>query len=414
MALRPKRKTGGGSQSFVERGTKGVKTLLVDSKRKRTQAFTFGCIAAVLTVVWMLQGYFTQKTYQDRFFPAIHGHYVTEISTTQPLIFPAIENAPMLKELNLRNLHTLRIDVEGNKKFVLKESDKPATEKELKEMTDKYEIVKHNYLDHGKLVYRKGSDSPEVVVVTLVDFDNYEVETLLHVVQNRVDYAQRHRYGVYTRWAQEFIPTINNQDLKESYEFLKPLMIRAAMHAFPRAKYFWFLDQDALIMRMDRSLQTQLLDQKILDLALLKNVPVVKDSNIKTYNHFVTERAEVIIPQTNEGRLDSSSFIFKSGIYSKALLDYLGDPLVRGYSWSSFSDSIAHALQWHPSFLAKTALVVPKTIASVYDPTKSTTEKAGIDDFHYIKGDFVASFEGCKARDSCAQDVELFYPLVQK
>ncbi|SCU99564.1 LAME_0G03796g1_1 [Lachancea meyersii CBS 8951] len=414
MAFKPKRKGGTESLSFVEEGVRRFKTLLLDSKRKRTQAFSFGCIAVVVVMIYLLKSLVMQKTMSDLQLPPTHGHYTDEIVSLQPLIFPPIEHAPRLKQLNLRKLHTLRIDVDGNKKYVLKESDKSTTSKKRKEITDEFEIVKRDYLDHGKRVFSKGSDSPEVVVVTLVDFDQHDTDTLIRVVQNRVDYAQRHRYGVYVRWAQEFIPTIDNQDMAESYEFLKPLMMRAAMHAFPKAKYFWFLDQHALIMRMDLSLQTQLLDRKIMNLAVLKNVPVVKGSNIKTYNHLVSERAEVIIPQTNDGKLDTNSFIVKAGLYGKAFMDYLGDPLVRDYSWPSLSASVGHALQWHPNFLAKSALVVPKTIASVYDPTKPATEKASIDVFHYMQGDFVALFDGCQERKSCASDLALFYSQVQK
>ncbi|SCU96033.1 LAFA_0G03884g1_1 [Lachancea sp. 'fantastica'] len=414
MAFKPKKKGGIESSSLVERIVRRLKTLMVDSRRKRTQVFTFGSIAVGLLVIYLLQGLVLHKSQQDSNFPPVHGHYTEEIITTQPLIFPPIEHAERLKQLNLRNLHMLRIDLDGNKKYVLKEDDKPITDKERKEITDEFELVKREYLDHGKRIYRKGSESPEVVVVTLVDFDQNSADTLIPVVQNRVDYAQRHRYGVYVRWAQEFIPTVDNQDLPKTYEYLKPLMMRAAMHAFPKAKYFWFLDQHALIMRMDLSLQTQLLDRKILEIAALKNVPVLKGSNIKTYNHFVPDLAEVIIPQTNEGQLDSNSFIVKAGLYGKAFMDYLGDPLVRDYPWSSFSASVGHALQWHPNFLAKAALVIPKTIASVYDPAKSTTEKANIDDFHYTQGDFVALFNGCQERGSCASDLALLYQQVQK
>ncbi|SCU97011.1 LADA_0H03950g1_1 [Lachancea dasiensis] len=414
MALRPKRKVGVEPRSFVQRAVDNIKMVLVDSKRKRSQAFTFGCVAAVLTILYVLQAFVFQKSHYAHFLPQTHGHYLTEITTSRPLIFPAIENAPILKDLNLRGLHTLRIDIDGNKKYILKEDHQPTSDKEMKEITDNVEVVKRQYLDHGKMVFRKGSESPEIVVVTMIDYDNYDTTTLISVVQNRVDYAQRHRYGLYVRWAQEFIPTIEEQDLAKSYDYIKPLVIRAAMHAFPKAKYFWFLDQNALIMRTDLSLQNHLLDRKILDLAVMKNVPVIKDSNIKTYNHFVTEKAEIVLPRTNDGEIDASSFIVKSGMYGKAFLDYLGDQLIRGYNWPSLSASMAHALQWHPSFLAKTALVVPRTVASVFDPSKPVTENAAVDDFHYIEGDFVASFDGCKARKSCAEDVATFYQQVQK
>ena len=413
MALKPKLKPGSTSSS-LHKTWMHFRNVFVDSKRKRKQASLLSVFAGIVLALYFLSGLFGRKATSNGLYRATHGHYINEIPTTSPLIFPEVQNAKMLKDMNMRKLHTLRIDMDGNKKFVLKETDLPTTEKERKQMTDEHEIVKREYLDHGKLVFRKGLDSPEVVLVTLVDFDNYDSGTLISIVQNRVDYAQRHRYGVYVRWAQEFIPLIENQDLKESYEYLKPLMMRAAFHAFPRAKYFWFLDEDALIMRMDLSLQNHLLDPKILQQAILKNLPVVKDSNIKTYNHFSPQNAEIIFPRTNEGYLDTSSFISTSSLYSKAFFDYLGDTLIRDFPWASFADSVSHALQWHPNFLAKTALVVPRTIASVYDPSQKDDETSNANPQHYTEGDLVASFDGCKLRGSCIKDIEAFYSKVQK
>ncbi|CAR23954.1 putative alpha-1,6-mannosyltransferase MNN11 [Lachancea thermotolerans] len=412
MALKPKLKPMSTSNSLQKRSMQ-FKNVFVDSKKRRKQAFTLSVFVGIALVLYLVSGLFGRGRPTVNKYPPVHGHYINEIATTKPLIFPAVENAAQLKEMNMRSLHILRIDMDGNKKYVLKETDQPITEKERKQMTDPHEIIKRDYLDHGKLVFRKGTDSPEVVIVTLVDFDNYDPQTLIKVVQNRVNYAQRHRYGVYVRWAQEFIPLLEKQNLKESYEYLKPMIMRAAFHAFPRAKYFWFLDQDALIMRMDLSLQNHLLDPKILQLAILKNVPVVKDSNIKTYNHFLPGNAEIIFPQTNGGYLDSSSFIAASGMYSKAMFDYLSDPLVRDFPWQNFAHCVSHALQWHPSILAKTALIVPKTIASVYDPAKKADEKPGVDAFHYTAGDLVASFYGCKDRGSCIKDIDTFYDKVQ-
>lgn len=301
--------------------------------------------------------------------------------------------------------------MDGNSEYVLKAADPPMTEDEAKELmkTNQKKFVKRSFSDHGRLVYRRQENHPEVVIVTLIDFENYSLKHSVRAVQNRVDYAQSHGYGVYIRWAQEFLPLVQKQNVAESYDFIKTLALRAAINSFPYAKYFWFFDHNGLIMKFDISLQEHLLDPKILELATLKSVPVTGNSNIKTYKHFDTKSAKIIIPKTANGDLDTSSFVVTPSLQGKAFLDYLNDPLVRNYPWpSNLSGAIGHLLQWHPKILQRTAIVVPKTIATVFDPSGKSAE----DDnsrFSYVDGDFVVSLSGCELRNSCEQDLETFY-----
>lgn len=156
----------------------------------------------------------------------------------------------MLKQVTVRMLYSTRLEMDGTKRLVLNSEENAMTDEDKKKTTDQILLVKRSFLDHGKLVYRKTNDAPEVVVVTLIDFENYDMETVIRIVQNRVDYAQKHQYGVYVRWIQEFLPALENQNLDQSYDFIKPLMIRAAMHAFPTAKYIHFVDPSSGVLCM--------------------------------------------------------------------------------------------------------------------------------------------------------------------
>ncbi|CAI4043479.1 hypothetical protein SKDZ_10G0360 [Saccharomyces kudriavzevii ZP591] len=356
-------------------------------------------------------------------YPPSHGLYIHEIPASSRLIFPRIEHAPLLKEVTVRSLYTTRTELDGSKRLVLKPEENAMTDEEKKKTTDQILLVKHSFLDHGKLVYRRNNDVPEVVVVTLIDFENYDSETVIQIVQNRVDYAQKHQYGVYIRWIQEFLPALENQNLAESYDFIKPLMIRAAMHAFPTAKYIHFVDQDALLMNLDLSLQKYLLDPRILDLALLKNVPVVANSNIKTYNHFEYNSAKIIIPHDGNGNIDTSSFVVANDFHGQALIDYLNDPLLRNFPWDTTGDklscAIGHILQWHPTLLGKTAIVIPKVLASQYDASldqegQSGNGASGGDAYHYNEGDLAASFKGCRLRGTCAGEISHMYKKIKR
>lgn len=420
MTFKPKSKFKSGSRTsknWLSRFLKmcGFPTRL--GPFSRLQGRLIVIISGMLLSLYLLSNLFTFGHVTRRTYPVEHGHYINEIPASSSLIYPAIEHAPVLKEIGVRGLFTLRTDVEGRSSYILNPSDKPLSDDEKKKTSDQILLVKKSFLDHGKLVYRKSVATPEIVIVTLLDFESFDLDTIVSVVQNRVDYAQRHKYGVYMRWIQEFTPLLENQELQASQKFIKPLIMRAAIHAFPQAKYVFFVDQHSLIMNLDLTLQQHLLDPSVLDMALLKNVPVTPNSNIKTYQHFNVETTRIIIPQSPSGQLDLSSIVVSTDLYGKAFLEYMIDPLFRSYDWEGFSSSVAHFLQWHPQFLGKTALVIQKLIAAPFDvskPLDQATSDDTPDAVHYSPGDFVVSLKGCKLRGTCAADIAFYYNSIQK
>lgn len=367
-------------------------------------------------LLYFLGSLFDLGSGSRKIYPPEHGYYAYEIPASRQYIFPFIEHGDVLKEIGVRGLYTIRTELDGVSRYVYNSYDKPLTDEEKKKTSDQILLVKRSFLDHGKLVYRKDSSHPEVVIVTLIDFENYSMDTIVNIVQNRVDYAQKHNYGVYVRWSQEFIPLLKYQDVQASYEYIKPMIMRAAMHAFPQAKYVFFVDQNALIMNLNVPLQQHVLNPKNLDLALLRNSPVVPNSNIKTYTHFQMDRAKIFLAQGPDGMLDLSSFIVSADMYGKAFLEFLIDPLFMDYDWPSFEASIGHLLQWHPQLLKKAAVVMNKIIAATYDPTKTTVpqQEDSTNALRYTDGDLVVSFKGCKQRGSCASDINTFYSKIKK
>lgn len=369
-------------------------------------------IFAVFFLLYELKYFLYNPGSSSNVIPPVHGIFENEIQSSRPLIFPSIEHHSILRGLGIESLFTLKTDVEGHTKFIVKPNEPILTEAERKELmkTDQKRFVKLSFSDHGKLVYRKHTDSPEVVLVSLVDFERYSMEHAVRSVQNRVDYAQRHHYGLYIRWAQEFIPMLENQNVAESYEFIKPLVMRAAMFAFPQAKYFWFIDQNAVIMNFDMSLQQAVLDPVKLDESTLRSEPIIKGTNVKSYQHFNPRDAKIMVTKTPSGKIDVTSFIVTPSLYGKAFLDYLDDPLIRNYHWSSsLGHAIAHILQWHPSLLKKSAIIKPRVISATYKASSQNAEENNNIVQNYVDGDFVVTFTGCEARKSCEADVKMFY-----
>ena len=382
------------------------------SKKKRNRYTVMPMLVFFVVVMYLLVSTFMPNGMRAPVtYPPEHGAYQNEVISSSPLIFPHVEHAPVLKEIGIRGLFILRMEMDGTKRFVIKPEDKPFSDEEKKKTTDQVLLVKKSFLDHGKLIFPKKNESPEFVVVTLVDFDNFDRDTIVKIVQNRVDYAQRHKYGIYVRWAQEFVTEMSIQEVAPSYQLMKASIMRAAIHAFPYAKYFLFLDQTSLIMNSEIPLQKLILHQPTVE-ANKQVLPILQHYNGRNVPAKLAQQPDLVFPQHDNGVLDLSAFIVANSLHGKMFLDYLNDPLVRDYHWDDIYTQYGHVLNWHPELLDRTLLVKRKTLASpVEDPTNLNIKDNKIDggDSGYSTGDFIASLAKCKERISCTSDLDVMY-----
>jgi mannan polymerase II complex MNN11 subunit len=340
----------------------------------------------------------------------LHSYHKNDILTKNALIFPSIEHAPLLRELTVDSLFNAKVDPQGKRRYLIAEALDAAEEKlnakyEADDTTSEMIKVKKSFADHGKQKFN-GPHSPEVVLVTTIDFEKYELSALTKIVQNRVNYAQKKKYGVYIRWTQEFLPMLSEYGADK--DWAKLYALRSAMYAFPKAKYFWYLDQDALIMRYDIDLIKYLLDPRALDPIMLREQPIVPPNGvIRTFKNTEAAHVDLIVTQN----MDLNSFVIKNTLTSRALLDFWNDPLFKSYNnFPRLSESaLIHILQWHPRFLSHTALVPPRTIGSLHTAMKLIEG----DDIHYSNGDFVVNFKDCAQRKSCEKEIESYWEVLQ-
>ncbi|CCH60362.1 hypothetical protein TBLA_0C05640 [Henningerozyma blattae CBS 6284] len=379
-------------------------------KVKLQLAIIFSSFVFIVYLLNLFFGYSSSTNYAN--YPKSHGIYLNEIASSTPLIYPYIEHTAVLKELGLNGLFIFRQYSDDKQGFAIKADDKPLTSDEIKKTTDQVLLVKRSFLDHGKLVYHR--DGPRFVILTIIDFEKYNAETLVKIVQNRVDYAQRHGYGVHIRWLQEFIPLMEFQNPESDREYIKPMAIRATMHAFPNADYIFFMEQESLIMEMGFSLEKHIFDEKLLDVAIQKRLPITPGSHILTHSNTAPQAISLMFPRSQESGVMTNCMLIRNDDFSKSFIEYLDDPLIRDYNWDKFSSSISHAFQWHPIFLSKSAIVMPKLFASVYNPSKDVNKPLDGDIYSYSAGDFVVSFTGCQQRSSCVEDINTFYSMVQR
>ncbi|CDK25444.1 unnamed protein product [Kuraishia capsulata CBS 1993] len=331
-----------------------------------------------------------------------HGLFKKEIKVKDRLIYPSVEHAPLLRELTLNNLFKSKPDPTDMESLLyfyeddIEDKNNEIKEKTVDDESNPLNVAKKSFKQHGRKVFN--GKSPEIVLVTGIDFENFELGHLTKVVQNRVDYAQANGYGLYVRWIQEFIPLL--QEYKSDKSWAKLFVMRAAIHAFPNAKYFWYLDESAFIMRNDIELKSYMLDPEVLDPIMLRDTSIVPPSGaIKTYKHVKAENVKFIITQTRT-TINTDSFILVNDVYGRGLLEFWSDPLFRKYPNFPEKDASAlmHILQWHPVLLSKTAIIPGRTIASLHSGTPVDDPN---DLVHYIDGDLLVNFKGCAEHHTC-------------
>ncbi|WEW60825.1 putative alpha-1,6-mannosyltransferase mnn11 [Emydomyces testavorans] len=266
------------------------------------------------------------------------------------------------------------------------------------------------------------ASGPKVVLVTVLDEQNSSDKYIQRIKQNREDYVKRHGYVNFFASTAEYVPILNNAP--RSWASIPAL--RHAMTLYPRSTFFFSLSPHALIMDPTIPITSHILEPKKLESLMIKDVPVVPpDSVIKTFSHLSGKDVDFIISQDGEN-LSSGSFIIRRGEWAKYFLDAWFDPLYRRYNFAkaevhalvrashqtilllSILNSRAqdHIVQWHPTILAKLALV-PQRMLNSYSPLAPKPSSNGV----YHDGDFIIRFKDCESGGArnCEKEMDPYF-----
>lgn len=276
---------------------------------------------------------------------------------------------------------------------------KDSTEKSNKPSAQELAALKKNV---GAMVFKDSTPTPPLIIVLALNPEKYKQEYLERIIENRRKYALKHGLGLYVRYVTDFKDEWSTSFSGKSSWAKLPIM-RAAFHAFPKAKHFWYLDHNAVIVNMDISILDQIIAPPSLTSIMLKDIPVVPNSQVvRTYKNTLAEKVHFIVTQDQFG-LNPSSFIFANmdidkGEFAKAFLDYWNDPLSREYKSFDRSEASAlnHILQWHPVFLSRSAVISPRRMAALTVVPNQAFSKS----YTYVAGDFVAVLANCQESSS--------------
>ncbi|KAK3683659.1 galactosyl transferase GMA12/MNN10 family-domain-containing protein [Podospora appendiculata] len=234
---------------------------------------------------------------------------------------------------------------------------------------------------HGGAAHHKPSGRPPVVLVTVLDEKKYSKAYIDTVKDNRIQYAEKHGYKTFFAKASDY-------ELKGAPpSWASVVATRHALTLFPDCYFVWYLDQNSFVMNPLLRIEDHVMKASRLEALMIKDQPVVPpDSIIKTFSHLKGQDVDFVLTQDKEG-LSTGSFVLRNGEWAKYLLETWFDPIYRSYNFQKAeTHALEHIVQWHPTILARLALVDQHIINSY------SKDSAGAE---YKDGDIAVRFADC-------------------
>ncbi|EEB08705.1 alpha-1,2-galactosyltransferase gmh3 [Schizosaccharomyces japonicus yFS275] len=210
-------------------------------------------------------------------------------------------------------------------------------------------------------------------------------------IDNRIAYAKKHNYAF------EFV---NVSEMPIPPVWAKMPAILATMDKYPKAKWIWWLDQDAIIMNKELSLQDHLLSQKAMRRSLLRKQPFFNEKD-SAAPHLVTpseysdadlENVGLIISCDLNG-LNAGSFFVRVNPIMRMFVDVWSDKAYREKKVSENEQTLlGYLIANHPEMASHVALVPQKMINSY---------AAAEEIQRYTPGDLLIHFAGCWVENRC-------------
>lgn len=227
---------------------------------------------------------------------------------------------------------------------------------------------------------------------------------------------------------------VGEYDLKGApFSWTAVVAMRHALTKYPDCQYVWFLDAGGFIMNPKLKVEDHVMQPARLDELMKKDHPVVPpDSIIKTFSHLRGQDVDLVLTQ-DTGGLSAGSLVVRNGEWARFFLETWFDPLYRSYNFQkaethalvslvtypSIQSLIQrlwarkrklttlglqeHIVQWHPTILARMA-IVDQRVLNAYSK--------GIKEVEYKEGDLTVRIPECPVAGEAACEAES-KPFVQ-
>lgn len=142
------------------------------------------------------------------------------------------------------------------------------------------------------------------------------------IISNREEYARHHGYELAVKHLPDKVITQTQSVL---HGWHKLALLRRVIEEHPNSEWFWFLDQNALIMDPQVSLIKDILGD--LESTMLRDIPVVPpESVIRTLKTGEANNVQFVLSHDQAG-LNTNSFLLRNGDWAKYFLEAWTEPV---------------------------------------------------------------------------------------
>lgn len=265
------------------------------------------------------------------------------------------------------------------------------------------------------------SKDPKIVIILAVNEgggvlkwkgeQEWEIERIS--IQNKRAYAKKHGYGLTLKdmhTAKRY-----SHEYREGWQ--KVEVLRQTMREFPNAEWFWWLDQETLIMEPEKSLESHIF--KRLDSLSYRVLDEFNPLNLQLDLPYVDYTGDVDLLITQDcGGFNLGSFLVKNSEWSKLLLDIWWDPVCyeqKHMIWEHREQDALEALYANEAWIReKTAFLPLRSINSF--PPGACSEFQGDSRFFYNEKehDFVVNMAGCSFGRDCWGEMQNYGSLLER
>ncbi|KAL1955900.1 hypothetical protein VTO42DRAFT_7973 [Malbranchea cinnamomea] len=282
-----------------------------------------------------------------------------------------------------------------------------------------------NFHDPITQAYRASSwgSGPEVVLIVPSNIGGGVMEWKgarewaieRHSLGNKRRYAKR--WGYHFETPNMVLKKKYAHEWRESWE--KVDVLRQAMRKYPQAKWFWWLDQNSVIMEPSISLHKHVLDNleavtyrdineyNPLNITHPPDIPYLDPLSLSPVGDGKPSSINIIIPQDCAG-FNLGSFIVRRSTWTDRLLDVWWDPVLyeqRHLQWDHKEQDVLEHLYTHHPWVRPHVAFIPLRRINSFPPGAcgDGTDKR----FHYQKADrdFVVNMAGCQWGRDCWSEI---------
>ncbi|KAE9988578.1 hypothetical protein EG328_009711 [Venturia inaequalis] len=247
----------------------------------------------------------------------------------------------------------------------------------------------------------EGPKPHEIVMLTAADGKGHNggiKDILGKTAQNRKEYCEHHGYNYH------FV-NISKFDVGDAHPVWKKIpAIVEAFNAFPKAKWVWFLDLDAIIMTPKQGLVDLVLSHEGMKKSINWGGPwtAAARSPLGTImpNDADLDNLDMLIAQDHNG-VNAGSIFLRRSKYTQWLLDMWADPFFMQMDWpGKEQDALLHFINHHRIIREHTGMLKQRVVNPFVE---------GGPTMQWQKGDLLVHLAGCWVPDKCGERWKEFW-----